>query len=398
MCIILKKGHFGLFLIYIYLFHTIFRLHIGKNIFEGRNIMNSRKLLRLSFIFSLIISLSANGIEFMPQKSQPSSLLTAASATTTQEKLVVPGGKSIGVILSTDGVMVVNVAEVENVDGNLISPAKDAEIKAGDLIKAFNGEETSNVSELCTAVNNSNGKPCAISIIRDENALELLISPELEKGTNTFKIGAWVKDAVSGIGTITYYDPTNNTFAALGHGICDPQTNSLVSIDEGSILSSTIVSLQKGEKGAPGELKGVFSEDQKILGTITQNNMCGIFGKSKSELSFNNPAIPIAKKEMVHKGKAHILTNIEGNIIEQFDVEITRVMPQKNPSSKSLVLKITDDRLIEKTGGIIQGMSGSPIIQNGKLVGAVTHVFVNDPTRGYGIFIENMLAEAEKVK
>ena len=313
------------------------------------------------------------------------------------EKTLIPVGKSIGVTLSTDGVMIVGVSEMQTPDGIVQSPAETAGIRPGDMIKEFNGAHISNVEELTKAVSASEGKNSEIVIRRNDKTIETLITPRLSSDDGSLKIGAWVKDAASGIGTMTYLNPSDNTFAALGHGICDVETGSIIAHDEGNILSSTIVSVEKGVRGTPGELKGVFSEDRCILGKVTKNTHCGIFGSvdSSKSITTSSTPLPIASREEIAPGPAHILTNVEGNIVEQFSVEIVRVLPQNTSASKDMIIKITDEKLISKTGGIVQGMSGSPVLQNGKLVGAVTHVFVNDPTRGYGIFIENMLAEAE---
>ena len=322
-----------------------------------------------------------------------------SAAAYASEPMLVPCGKSIGVTLSTDGVMVVNVADMQTQNGKTKSPAQAAGLQAGDLIKNFNGAPVSSVDELISAVSASEGKSSTVVVQRRDKTIETLLTPKISSDDGTFKIGAWVKDAASGIGTMTFYNPSDHTFAALGHGICDVETGNIIALDDGNILSSTIVSVEKGSRGSPGELKGVFSEDNNVLGNVCKNTPCGIFGTLENPQGLSgSDALPIAARDEIATGKACILTNVEGNIVEQFDVEILRVMPQNTSTSKGMIIKITDEKLLQKTGGIVQGMSGSPIIQNGKLIGAVTHVFVNDPTKGYGIFIENMLAEAEKIK
>lgn len=336
--------------------------------------MKKRKIAFFSCIFSIIFSFS----------------------TVSAEKLLIPSGKSIGVILSTNGVMVVNVCEIETANDGSVSPAKEAGIKSGDFIQSIGGSNISSVGELNEKISMSKGEAVPITVMRKGKTIQTLISPKIAKNDGEWRIGAWVKDAASGIGTMTYYDPNDSSFAALGHGICDAESGEVIDVDGGNILNSTIVSVNKGEKGAPGELKGVFSENKNVIGEIEINSQSGIFGKTTQIPQ--RDALCVAEKSEVHEGKAKILANVEGNIVDEFDIEIVRVMPLSMATQKGIVLKVTDEKLIEKTGGIVQGMSGSPIIQNGKLVGAVTHVFVNDPTRGYGIFIENMLAEAEKIK
>ena len=322
-----------------------------------------------------------------------------SAAAYASEPMLVPCGKSIGVTLSTDGVMVVNVADMQTQNGKTKSPAQAAGLQAGDLIKNFNGAPVSSVDELISAVSESEGKSSTVVVQRRDKTIETLLTPKISSDDGTFKIGAWVKDAASGIGTMTFYNPSDHTFAALGHGICDVETGNIIALDDGNILSSTIVSVEKGSRGSPGELKGVFSEDNNVLGNVCKNTPCGIFGTRENPLGLSgSDALPIAARAEIATGQECLLTQVEVNIVEQFDVEILRVMPQNTSTSKGMIIKITDEKLLQKTGGIVQGMSGSPIIQNGKLIGAVTHVFVNDPTKGYGIFIENMLAEAEKIK
>ncbi|MBQ9757329.1 MAG: SpoIVB peptidase [Clostridia bacterium] len=323
--------------------------------------------------------------------------ITSAQASAAGEK-VIPGGKSIGVTLKADGVIVTALAEITDKEGNAVSPAKDAGIKIGDLIKSFNDTEIDGVDELTTLIESVGETPAKMSLMRNGKKVSAVIRPQTSKEDGKQKIGAWVKDAASGIGTITFYNPETGFFSALGHGITDADSGELIAIDGGEILNSTIVSVEKSKKGSPGELKGIFSENGDPIGKITSNSCFGISGKINSDFSIAAEAVEIASKSEICPGSACIISNVEGNQTERFDVEILRVLPEYNGSSKNMIIKITDENLLSKTGGIVQGMSGSPILKDGKLVGAVTHVFVNDPTRGYGIFIENMLTEAEKVK
>ncbi len=344
--------------------------------------MNSGKKLIFPLIFSFILSVIAI----------PSATPDIVPAVNTAEPVtVVPGGKSIGVILSTDGVLVAELSEFEDKNGNQCCPAKEAGIKSGDVISDFNDIKIANVGDLSKAISDSNGEPSTITLNRNNKKLQVSILPKETANDGQAKIGALVKDAASGIGTITFYNPETNYFSALGHGICDSKSGKIISVDNGEILSSTIVSVDKSEKGTPGELNGVFSENDQVLGIIEENNEFGIRGILSDSFSLPHPPIPIGKKEAIKMGKAYILSNIEGNLVEKFEIEILRILSLDNTSSKNMIIKMTDEKLIEKTGGIVQGMSGSPIIQDGKLIGAVTHVFVNDPTRGYGTFIENML-------
>ncbi len=308
-----------------------------------------------------------------------------------EETLLIPGGQPIGVTLYTKGVLVVDISDVVSADGTHLSPSKDAGIKKGDLITFFNESPVSDVEDLSVAISTSCGKKSSVTINRDNKEKKLLITPTFSKTDEDFKIGAWVKDAASGIGTITFYNPKTKEFAALGHAIYDNQTNEIVPISGGSILPSSIVSVEKSEKGIPGELNGVFDESVTPIGKITKNTELGIFGTAeKAPFSSVDPLL-VAYRDEVKTGKAFIFSCIDGENTNKYEIEILRIFPKSLSPQKGMVIKITDKNLIEKTGGIVRGMSGSPIIQNAKLVGAVTHVFVNDPTRGYGIFIENML-------
>ncbi len=358
--------------------------------------MKPGKKLFFPLIFSLFLSVATLSAQseynlFNLSDAVPVSL-------SAKQTMVIPGGKSVGVTLKSDGVIVIGLSDIFCEDGKSSSPSKDAGIKAGDIIKFFNDEPISNVSELSAAIKKSNGASSSITLFRDSKTINTTVLPQASSEDGQFKIGAWVKDAASGIGTITFYNPETKFFAALGHGICDADSGNIIEVSNGEILSSTIVSVDKGEKGSPGELNGIFSEDSKCLGNIIQNHSGGICGTVNNEFVLSHQPVFIAEKEEVKTGPAYILANIEGNLIEKFDIEIVRIIPTNDTSSKNMIIKITDKKLLNKTGGIVQGMSGCPIIQNNKLVGAVTHVFVNDPTKGYGIFTENMLAGAEKNK
>ncbi len=319
-------------------------------------------------------------------------------AENSDELMLVPGGNSIGITLNTDGVIVTNLSDIQVQNGDNISPAKESGIKNGDIIQTFNDKKTSTVEELSKAISESNGNIAVITVLRGDKTITMSIDPEYCLSDGQLRIGAWVKDAMSGIGTLTYYNPQNNSFASLGHGICNPETGEIIQINKGEVLSSSIVDVQKGKKGNPGELKGIFSENNSKLGFITGNSKTGIYGTIMDDSFLCHSPLPVADKNEIQKGSAFILANIDGEKVEKYDIEIIKVVTKNSEPAKNMILKITDKNLLEKTGGIVQGMSGSPIIQNDKLVGAVTHVFVNDPTRGYGIFIENMLAEADKIK
>jgi stage IV sporulation protein B len=241
------------------------------------------------------------------------------------------------------------------------------------------------------------GNSLDILIKRNGQTLNLAINPLLCNETNRYRIGLFVRDSAAGVGTMTFYDPKSGAYGALGHVITDSDTNQPIDVERGKIVSASISGIQYGRRGQPGEKIGVFIDEEKTLGNIRKNCNFGIFGSLTQPMTSteaNGEAIPVASMSQVTVGPAEILTVVDGQNIERFSIEIQKVTVQETPETKGMVIKITDPRLLERTGGIIQGMSGSPIIQNGKLVGAVTHVFVHDPTRGYGCFIDWMLIEA----
>lgn len=314
-----------------------------------------------------------------------------------EQKMLIPAGESIGVTLETNGVLVSALSSVPLNNGLEKTPALDAGLKSGDIITSVDNKKIKSVPELIEIINNSSGKSLKIAFLRNNEEHSSSITPALSFDSKKYCIGVWVKDAVSGIGTLTFYDKDNMQFAALGHGILSPESGELIPISSGKIIKADITSAEKGKKGIPGELKGTFKEDENILGTVSDNKQSGLFGKISSDIYDETP-LPIASKEEIKKGKALVYSTVSSDGTKSYEIEILRVLKNNFENGKDMVIKITDKDLINKTGGIIQGMSGSPIIQNGKLVGAITHVFVNDPTKGYGIFIENMLSEAEKIK
>jgi len=305
----------------------------------------------------------------------------------TGEQFVRVGGDAVGISLSIDGILVVGLSDVASPDGTS-SPAKDAGFKKGDIIKKINGKIVTDISEVADIVRKSSAT-LTIEGMRDEEYKEWKVTA-IKDFSSQNKLGLWIRDSVSGIGTLTF--ASEKGFGALGHPISDIDTGNFVKSSNGSIYSASVVGVDKGQKGVPGSLSGIFTS-QKI-GTIAKNSSCGVFGRCDGTLG--GDMVAVAKKEEIKCTDATILCDV-GDGVKSFDAEIVRLI-LSGEATKGMVIHITDDRLIEKTGGIVQGMSGSPIVQNGKLIGAVTHVFVNDPTRGYGIFIENMLAEAEKIK
>ncbi len=305
-------------------------------------------------------------------------------------------GQGIGITLNSEGAMVTETAQIETKDNKILSPAESGGIKKGDVITEINGKKIKSVDDLHTALSDIKDKAVMAKVVRGDAEIPLKLNPVLASD-GKYRLGVWAKDAATGIGTLTYYEPESGSFGALGHGITDSISGKLIGIEDGKVSKATIVALKKGEKGAPGELQGVFCHDDRLIGTIKENTACGIFGTMKlsEEDCGKAQSIKIGSKADVRVGKAYILANIEGEKTEKFEIEIIDIPSFTGDITKGMVIQITDKKLLEKTGGIVRGMSGSPIVQSGRLVGAVTHVFLNDPTRGYGIFIENMLTEAE---
>lgn len=306
---------------------------------------------------------------------------------------VVASGKPFGIKMYSDGVIVISIAQVQTSGGSK-SPGKDSGLQVGDIIKSINGSSVYKTEEVAEAIEKCDGNALSLEVVREGKTLLLSLKPVKPEGQNVYKAGVWVRDSCAGIGTMTFYNTRTNCFAGLGHAVCDVDTGAVLEIKSGEIVPAIITGVYKGVSGSPGELCGVFSADRAI-GTISCNNETGVYGFMNSSLE--GEEIPVAFKQEVETGKAQILTTINGETPQYYDIEITKINLNSSSVQKNMVIKITDERLIESTGGIVQGMSGSPIIQNGMLVGAVTHVFVNNPKQGYAIFAENMISSVQNI-
>lgn len=311
---------------------------------------------------------------------------------------VVPGGHSIGVLLKSRGVIVVGYAAIRDDAGELHHPGKDAGIELGDAILRIGGKEVSSEEHAAQLFEEAGkaGGPVTVSLKRNGATLEKAVQPVREKGQGRYRVGLYIRDGAAGVGTVTFYDPVSGRYGALGHVIADAETSQAIDVKDGHVVGATVVAIQKGRRGAPGEKIAQFKDEDNWLGSIDKNTRFGIFGRMTTPL--NNPffqePLPVAMASQVKEGPAEIMTVVEGEKMERFQVEIQRVMRNPTSEGKNMIVKITDRRLLDRTGGIVQGMSGSPILQGGRVVGAVTHVFVNDPTRGYGALIEWMLQDA----
>ncbi len=312
------------------------------------------------------------------------------------EVMVIPGGQSIGVTLFTNGALVVGITGIEMENGSTANPAREAGMLPGDVIVSINGETVENADHVSRIVDQSEGT-LNVVVDREGRKLDLSVSPITDYKTGKLRLGVWVRDSTAGVGTLTFIDPNKRWFGGLGHAICDLDTGSVLSVKEGEIYYSEVIQINKGENGVPGEIKGYFSSASGNMGLILKNTDYGIYGTLYDSVKLDELAEPIAvaRPDEVVLGPAKILSTIDHEGVKEFDCEIIKINNQSTPEQKSLVIRVTDKELLEKTGGIVQGMSGSPIIQNGKLVGAVTHVFVNNPTKGYGLFADWMLKQTE---
>jgi stage IV sporulation protein B len=306
-----------------------------------------------------------------------------------KQKKLVPSGAAFGIKLYTDGVIIVGMSDVDSGTSNTNNPAYKAGIRIGDIIAVMNGEKVNSNEDVANIVEKSGGKEISVIIKRKNLTFEVKFKPQKSSGEGVYKAGIWVRDSTAGIGTMTFYDPETGFFAGLGHGICDTDTGEILPLMSGDIVDVNISGYVKGEKGTPGEIKGGFVNDSAI-GKLFSNKETGIYGEL-STIPKNMKAIPIAMCQQIKEGPAKIYCTLNGNTISSYDITIERVNYNDKIETKNMIIRVTDKKLLEMTGGIIQGMSGSPIEQDGKLIGAVTHVFINDPTRGYGIFIENMI-------
>lgn len=302
---------------------------------------------------------------------------------------VIPGGMAFGVKYYAEGAIVIGVCDVETASG-LASPAEKAGLQKGDVIIGAGGSKIQTLEDLLKTVKGCGGRKIEIQYQRNDKTHSATVSPAKDKVTGEYRIGVWVRDSTAGIGTITYIDRKNNTFGGLGHGINDSSTGILMPFGKGTIVDVTIKGVTKGLKSVPGELKGEFGKTE--LGILTGNTQAGVFGIYHTLPEKLSSPIPVGKKGDLKEGKATV-RSCAGGTVAEYEIEIEEIYKDSG-RTKNFLIRVTDERLLSITGGIVQGMSGSPIIQNGCLVGAVTHVLVNDPTRGYGIFIENMFDAA----
>ena len=308
---------------------------------------------------------------------------------TVEKQEVLVSGSPVGIYMETKGVLVIDSGEITDREGIRRTPAEHI-IQSGDYICEIDGKVLTGKRQLMQLVRENQGEPMELQVIRHQETIKLEMTP-VETEDGSYKLGIWVRDNIQGIGTLTYVEP-NGTFGALGHGISDADTGERLEISDGDLYRADILSIRKGTAGTPGELRGVINyREENRIGTICGNSQYGIRGQMEPG-KYTEPMkkIPTGLKQEIQTGKAEIRCDI-GDGIREYQCEILEIDSNARDTNKCFVLRITDDDLLSRTGGIVQGMSGSPVLQNGKLIGAITHVFVNDPTKGYGIFIENMM-------
>lgn len=311
--------------------------------------------------------------------------VTASAADLSSARTLIPVGHTVGIKLFSRGILVVKLAEGD-------TPAKACGLTAGDVIVQCAGNAVTSTEQFQALLQSTAGESAKLEVRRGGKLLDLSVTADDSDGDGKYAIGAWIRDSMAGIGTMTFYDPQSNTFGALGHGVTDVDTAALMPFSSGSILPSTVKTVKRGETGAAGELKGDFDLSGDT-GELYANTSGGVFGTlTDQELieHLGETPLPVAENDQVHTGKATILANVDGDTVKEYDIEITKIL-STDSAGRNLLITVTDPELLEKTGGIVQGMSGSPILQDGRLAGAVTHVLLGDPTRGYGLLIRNML-------
>ena len=365
---------------------------LNLNTFLGINIKNSNVVTASSNLNNSIVEETGK----MELKLNLFNLFSVKDVTVNviPKTTVVPLGKAIGMKLYTEGVLVVGMSEIEGK-----KPYENSGIETGDKIIEINNIEISNTDELIQCVNNSNGSNIEIKYINDKNEEEVANILPAKTSNNEYKLGLWVRDAAAGVGTITFYEPSTGKFGALGHGINDVDTYELIDIANGELVNTNIIDIVKGERGSPGEIRGII-EGERTIGSISKNTSFGVYGNvlDTTKLSINkNSELEVANRSEIKTGKAQIMCELENGKVQNYEIEIQKIFLENNSDNKSMLIKVTDKELIEKTGGIIQGMSGAPIIQNGKFIGAVTHVLVNDPQMGYAVFGDLMIKQMREV-
>ena len=360
---------------------------------SGENTEDVTEVLSAPLVtFEKAVTVSQDGGYILPCRLLGYIPFKEVKVTPVDEQEIYVSGSTIGIYMETEGVLVIDTGEIEDQNGEMKEPAENL-VRQGDYIVSFNGEKISTKRELINDIAGLDGEEVTLEVKREGESVPVSVTP-VKDTKGDYKLGIWVRDDTQGIGTLTYVDQ-NGRYGALGHGISDIDTAQLLNIRNGALYKAQILAINKGSKGNPGELAGFIRyDDRNILGSIEINSKNGIYGQfyKGAEDGITLKKMPVAYKQDVKTGEASVLCNVDGEVRE-YQAEIKRIDLNHEDTNKSFVIQITDEKLLEKTGGIVQGLSGSPVLQNGKMVGAITHVFVQDSTSGYGIFIENMLGK-----
>ena len=360
---------------------------------SGENTEDVTEVLSAPLVtFEKAVTVSQDGGYILPCRLLGYIPFKEVKVTPVDEQEIYVSGSTIGIYMETEGVLVIDTGEIEDQNGEMKEPAKNL-VRQGDYIVSFNGEKISTKRELINDIAGLDGEEVTLEVKREGESVPVSVTP-VKDTKGDYKLGIWVRDDTQGIGTLTYVDQ-NGRYGALGHGISDIDTAQLLNIRNGALYKAQILAINKGSKGNPGELAGFIRyDDRNILGSIEINSKNGIYGQfyKGAEDGITLKKMPVAYKQDVKTGETSVLCNVDGEVRE-YQAEIKRIDLNHEDTNKSFVIQITDEKLLEKTGGIVQGLSGSPVLQNGKMVGAITHVFVQDSTSGYGIFIENMLGK-----
>ncbi len=363
---------------------------------------NSRSVFLLQSYPALTVNKNGSGYEITALKPGKAELsmkllgyipIKSIAIEALPSKRVVVGGHSIGVLLQSRGIMVVGFAPITQSDGSKVYPGKEQGIEMGDLILQVDGQSITNEEDLARIIDSKKNQSLEVKLQRRGKALSIPVKAVFCPETNRYRIGLYVRDGVVGVGTLTFIDPHTGQFAALGHVIMDADTRQGIDVLSGKVLSASIQMIKAGKPGHPGEKIGVFNKESEFTGKILKNADAGIYGIiNNNDLYKNAPQLEVAYAHQVQVGAAQMWTVVNGDTIEKWDIQIEKVFPHRN-NGKGMIIKVTDPRLLSISGGIVQGMSGSPIVQDNKIIGAVTHVFLNDPSSGYGIFMDSMLSE-----
>lgn len=382
-----------LFILYIYISNVTL---IPKNIvlLEGEE-LNLKKMFGIQTVETAKTSNNNYNVTNLEVSMFGSLPLKDVKVTVIDDIEVVPIGKIIGLKLYTNGVLVVGMSEIEDCNNNLIKPYQNTDIKEGDTILKINENEIQDINVLKEIVNKSEGENLKLTILRDGSILTSNITP-IKTEDKEYKLGLWVKDAATGVGTMTYYEPNSKSFAVLGHGITDSDTNNLINIESGELVTSKVISIKKGEVENPGEIKGTIL-NQQIIGKVSKNTQFGIYGTLDNLTSLNidtSKKMKVALRDEIKEGEAKIICSLDNSSkTKEYSIEIEKIYYDNDYNNKSMLIRVTDPELIDKTGGIIRGLSGAPIIQNGKFIGAITNVLVSNPEIGYAIFGDLMIKE-----